>query len=280
MRLIAENHIIEAKEDGVYYTDSRTKNLYVAYDEIESPEIATFQGVYIISFTYLAESSPYFAFTFGDMTDQSKALLFALKDFTDAMIKRAERKIQTNDQIQEMIKTLSMAQEAFNQGLIDIATFDGIKAKLNTMSINLDPPSKADNNINKDDFYIYNGEGTWNFIDRYRNKDHAWFELSINDTEYRISRGLAIYSTKRDIVNSFNVTPEIDNNYDYTNDDLYMWSHLENKYRETLNLPLCDSIIRYHLNWYESYDYTITFYFMQERLVMVGYTKKRTKTVS
>lgn len=278
MRLTVQNYTIEAKDEdeGIFYSDGRGNDIHVEYTEIESPEFEEFNQAYFIVFRYAETSRDAFAFTFGDDTDWSKARLLALKDFTDAMIKR-KRKLQ--DEVTALAataETFSVVQERAKNGMVTPHEYYSIKEKVTDIRRHLDPPSNPSNSIYHHDFIIFDGNATWNFIDKYKEKDHAWYEFYFGDTDFQVfSKGLTVQATMDDVISAFSAAPDIDNDYDYSEDNLYIWSHQEDKFGETLNLPICDTVIRYHLNCYEGYDYTLAFYFRRNRLLIVGYTKDK-----
>lgn len=130
--------------------------------------------------------------------------------------------------------------------------------------------------LSENDFIIDTGKEKWNFI-TYAKGENAWYEFCETDITYKTIRGININYTYTEVYNVLkNLNPNINKQYDYSKDVLYIWSHREKKDQETGVLKKCTKTLQLVLRTASNYKYSITFYFDNiDKLRLVGYIKTR-----
>ena len=283
MRLGNDDIYFDACAKGVFThvsDEDGTSEMLIPYSDIEFVTMNDFDEMSLLVLNFPGGKDPFIlssTFLSGNNLQRKRYDMQTFKYFVEAMIKRDSNNKNSVSTTNETIESLLKLKSLLDSGLITEAEFNAMKSGLmaNANSVKPEPLSMDGGNIGKCDFDIDDGTQTWNFIDTYEKAKRAWYEFCFSDTDYISARGLAISSSYNDILNAFDdVEPYIDNDYDYTQDDLYIWSHLDNKFRETRTLIFCDKVVRYMLKGDDGYNYILSFYFSDNKLKVVGYIKK------
>lgn len=289
MRWGDKYHYIEATDDEVVFYDedvkifgnNRINKKSVYYSDITSVEIEDTGGLtpgISLEVRFLGSEKPYsFGFYKLPGSQATAALEEArtLKKYIEAQVIRA-KEIKTVTNANSTVDDILKLKELLDNGLITPDEFNAMKVRLfSSVSKKISVSDRT--MLTMKDFIIDTGKEKWNFVD-WAKGQRAWYEFCETDVTYKAARGISMASTYENVREAFkDLKAYIDNQYDYSRDRLYIWSHKEQKDAETRVLIKCNRAIKFVLKMDDGYEYSITFYFDNvNKLRLVGYIKVST----